>query len=139
MKKSTNHTLTKRELEIMQVLWGEQEPLIATEILSKINDDALSIFTVQNTLKTLRIEGFIGIASFTIVNKSNTRKYSATISDDEYAVMQFKHHFPKKGKDTSLLDLMLSLLKVERNNANKKDFEEITNVIREEMKKLEDK
>jgi predicted transcriptional regulator len=137
MKKSTNHTLSKRELEIMQVLWNEKEPLIATKILSKINDDRLSIFTVQNTLKTLMDEGFIGIASFTIVNKSNTRKYAAIISDDEYAVSQFKNHFPKKGNGASLSELMLSLLKVERKNTNKKDLEEITNIIKEEIKKIE--
>jgi hypothetical protein len=34
---------------------------------------------------------------------------------------------------------MLSLLKVERKNTNKKDLEEITNIIKEEMKKIEGK
>ena len=137
MKK--NKKLTGRELDVMRVLWSTDEPLIATDIHEEIEDDKLSVFTVQNSLKSLMEKGYIEIASFTIVNKSNTRKYSATISADEYAVFQYKSHFPKQGKDITLSDLMLSLLKVEKNQVNEIELREIKKMIEKEWKELKDK
>jgi len=132
--------LTGRELDIMQVIWSENRPIIATDILSKINDDKISIFTVQNNLKSLVRNGFIKINSFTIVNKSNTREYVATISADEYAVECFKSNFPRyKKKEPTLSELMLSLLKVESDNSNDEELEKIEKLIDEERKKLKGK
>ncbi|OCN04290.1 hypothetical protein A4S06_11600 [Erysipelotrichaceae bacterium MTC7] len=123
--------LTGRELDIMKVLWSEDDSLTATEILSRIDDEKISIFTVQNTLKTLLNKEYIEISSITIVNKTNARKYSPLVSADEYAVDQFKSLFPKSKKDNPIYEMTLALVKSESNQSEEEMLNEIEKMIQE--------
>lgn len=44
-------TLTGRQLDVMQILWASEKPLIASEILKR--NETLNIHTVQSVLKSL--------------------------------------------------------------------------------------
>ena len=52
--------LSKRELDIMEVLWDANEPLSANDILNLIPD--ITMNTIQPNLKKLMKKGFIEVS-----------------------------------------------------------------------------
>jgi len=123
--------LTGRELDVMRILWAENESLTAKEILSKFNDDKISIFTIQNALKSLHRNSFIEIASIQVINKANTRKYAPLIFADDYAVDQFKNLFPKNKKKSSIYEMTFALVKSEGKNSEEDALNEIERMIQD--------
>ncbi|MCI9446136.1 MAG: BlaI/MecI/CopY family transcriptional regulator [Lachnospiraceae bacterium] len=84
MSKEQEIALSKRELDIMNVLWAEGKPLIASEIPSR--HENLSINTVQAVLKKLLHRGFIEIAEIVQSGTVLSRSYAPIVTPEEYAV-----------------------------------------------------
>lgn len=76
--------LSKRELDVMNVLWAEGKPLIASEIPDRRPE--LSINTVHSVLKKLLQRGFIEVAQIVQSGTVLSRSYTPTITSEEYAV-----------------------------------------------------
>lgn len=74
--------LTKREGQIMNVLWNSQEPLSAHDILVAQPD--LSRNTIQIVLKKLQSLGFIEVAGFSYNKNALTRTFKPVIAQSEY-------------------------------------------------------
>ena len=66
---------TKKQLDVMKVLWESATPMIASDIVRK--DDALNINTVQACLRSL-------IANHSIKVADIVYSYAPVISRDEY-------------------------------------------------------
>ncbi|MCF0245247.1 MAG: BlaI/MecI/CopY family transcriptional regulator [Ileibacterium sp.] len=79
MKKSG---LTKRETQIMNVLWNSDVPLSSNDILQK--EPELSRNTIQIVLKKLTQIGFIEIAGFGYNKNALTRTFRPIVSQEEY-------------------------------------------------------
>lgn len=84
MGKKDRMTLSKRELEVMNVLWGEGKPLIASEIPDR--QPGLSLNTVQGVLKKLLQRGFIEVAQIVQSGTVLSRSYAPVITPEEYAI-----------------------------------------------------
>ncbi len=84
MDKKEEFALSKRELDVMNVLWAEGKPLIASEIPER--QPALSINTVQSVLKKLLHRGFIKVAEIVQSGTVLSRSYVPVIMPEEYAV-----------------------------------------------------
>ncbi len=84
MGKKDEFALSKRELDVMNVLWGAGKPLIASDIPER--DKRLSINTVQAVLKKLLQRGFIKVDKIVHSGTVLTRSYSPEITPEEYAV-----------------------------------------------------
>lgn len=78
------YTLSKRELDIMNVLWAEGKPLIASEIPER--QPGLSINTVHAVLKKLLQKGLIVVADIVQSGTVLSRSYKPAITPEEYAV-----------------------------------------------------
>lgn len=76
------HSLTKRELQIMQVLWDSSESMSAREITDKSVD--LSQNTVQSVLRRLLKLGFIKTDGVGYSGTVLTRKYLPSYSHANY-------------------------------------------------------
>lgn len=74
--------LTKRETQIMNVLWNSKEPLSAHDIL--VNAPELSRNTIQIVLKKLQTIGFIEVAGFGYNKNALTRTFRPVITQSEY-------------------------------------------------------
>ncbi|MEY8309743.1 BlaI/MecI/CopY family transcriptional regulator [Erysipelotrichaceae bacterium 51-3] len=74
--------LTKRETQIMNVLWKSDQPLSAFDILTASPD--LSRNTIQIVLKKLQTIGFIEVAGFGYHKNALTRTFRPIISQTEY-------------------------------------------------------
>ena len=74
--------LTKREFQIMNVLWNSSEPLSAHDV--SVAAPELSRNTIQIVLKKLQEIGFVEVAGFTYHKNALTRTFTPAISQTEY-------------------------------------------------------
>lgn len=84
MSKKERIALSRRELEVMNVLWAEGKPLIASEIPER--QPELSLNTVQGVLKKLLQRGFIEVAQIVQSGTVLSRSYAPLVTPEEYAV-----------------------------------------------------
>lgn len=92
--------ITKKQLEIMKILWSSDKPLIASEILKK--NDSLNINTVQACLRALVNKQFIKVADIVYSGTVLTRSYTPIVTQDEYLDFAYQD-IVGKGKSTSLI------------------------------------
>ncbi len=92
--------ITKKQLEIMKILWSSDKPLIASEILKRNN--SLNINTVQACLRALVNKQFIKVADIVYSGTVLTRSYTPIVTQDEYLDFAYQD-IVGKGKSTSLI------------------------------------
>jgi len=74
--------LSKRQFEVMNIIWENKAPMIASEITACKKD--LNLNTVQSVLRSLLKKGFIEISDIVYSGKVLTRSYRAVILKQEY-------------------------------------------------------
>lgn len=107
--------LTKRETEIMAILWGHDN--ISANDIMQVSEE-LSINTIQQTLQKLLRLGFIEVSGIGKNKKAIARLYSPIISETDYIEsfigedihMQLTASFIKKTKDLELIKQLTNLL-----------------------------
>lgn len=81
--------LTKREEEIMTILWG-QEAMFVKDIIKQLPDSSAHYNTISTIVRGLEEKGFIDHEQF-----GNTYRYFAKISKDEYGKYAMKDFVAK--------------------------------------------
>ena len=117
--------LTKRETQIMNVLWNSKEPLSAHDILVKAPE--LSRNTIQIVLKKLQTIGFIEVAGFGYNKNALTRTFRPVITQSEYVESSLADdtsyvlamNFIRRTQNMKLLDQLETLIKERREDLNK--------------------
>ncbi len=112
--------LTKRETQIMNVLWQSDQPLSAFDILTASPD--LSRNTIQIVLKKLQTIGFIEVAGFGYHKNALTRTFRPIISQTEYmgetlarsTSLEITKSFIQSVDDSQTLDELEELIKARR-------------------------
>ena len=74
--------LSKREQQIMDILWRSEKPMSCQDIL--IISPDLTQSTVQSLLRKLTKQCFIEVADVTIHNKALAREYRPAVSHIDY-------------------------------------------------------
>ena len=64
--------LTKRELDVMKILWNAKKPLMVSEIVQLDNDS--TIYSVQRLISNLLKKGMIEVDSIVFNQKALARK-----------------------------------------------------------------
>ena len=110
--------LSNRELDIMNTFWDAGKPLIASEVV-QINP-ALSINTVQATLKKLMNKSYIKIADIVYSGTVLTRSYETLVDRDTYMASLVKSNqvslpglmkqLIEQETDPEVLDSLISLI-----------------------------
>lgn len=106
-KKQPFKQITNRELDVLNILWNSDKPLIASEIVAMKPE--LTINTVQAVLRKLLKQGYIGIADIVYSGTVLTRSYKPLVSAQDFGVDQIVetfHAFP----DLSISRLVSGLL-----------------------------
>lgn len=101
--------LTKSEMEIMDVLWGENVPLSRSDLLARGEEKSWKDSSVHILLNGLLQKGAIKEVGFVKRSKTYGRTFAATLTREEYfATTIFSHrHQP------DIVGLMDALLKRE--------------------------
>lgn len=116
--------LSGRELDIMNVFWEAEKPLIAKDIVA-INP-ALSINTVQAVLKGLLKKNYIKVAEIVYSGTVLTRSYEPLLTAEEYTVNLLTKGIHKR---VSSEGIMAALLKQEENE--EKTIEKLEAILKE--------
>lgn len=124
MKKNKNLSLSRRELDVMNVLWEADRPLIASEI-PKENPN-LSINTVQSVLKKLLQRNIIKIGDIVHSGTVLSRSYLPAITPEEYSLYYVKSEVFPFGKFLPKVQLFDALF----------DTDEADDSVIEELEKL---
>lgn len=130
----TELSLTKREMDVMTILWESNTPLVASEITKM--DDSLNINTVQAVIRKLLDKKYIEVADIVYSGTVLTRSYRPTLSKKEMTVQRFIGQFQENDK-VSIPNLVTTLLKHEKNE--QKVIEELEAMLEERKKMLNQK
>ena len=103
--------LTGREMDIMNILWNSQKPLIASEIAEYRSD--LTINTVQAVIRKLLKYQLIEVADIVYSGTVLSRSYKPSISSEEYAVHEVTSDYLAFQKCLSKPKLVSALLDTE--------------------------
>lgn len=76
--------LTRRESQIMTILWNSDRPLSAAEVVAIAPE--LSKNTIQIVLKKLLTLGYVEVAGFTYSKNALTRTFKPIIEQSEYLI-----------------------------------------------------
>ena len=74
--------LSKRQYEIMQIMWETNRPMLASEIVNV--KDELNINTVQSALKAMLEKKYIEVAEITHSRTVLARTYRPIVSKESY-------------------------------------------------------
>lgn len=74
--------LKKRQLEVMDVLWEADEPMIASEIVKARED--LNVNTEQAALRSLVKKNYIEVADIVYSGTVLSRRYKTLITKEDY-------------------------------------------------------
>lgn len=111
---------TKKQLEVMKILWAADSPLIASDIVKK--SLTLNINTTQACLCSLIANNSIKVANIVHSGTVLTRSYSPIITKEEYlgnACLDIMGNGQKKLLIASLIDA----------NTNLDELEELEKII----------
>ena len=120
MLPSNLDNLTKRDMDILNILWKSEEPLTASQIASA--DEGLTINTVQAVI----------VYSGTVL----CRSYCPAISADDFALFKFNNEYQKMKDRLSKSTLMASLLGSETDSEQiKRDIDDLESLLDEYKQK----
>jgi len=117
--------LTKRQNEVMSVLWNSESPLSANQICDK--NESLNMNTVQQVLRTLLKMQFIKVEDIGYSNTVLTRLYSPILKQTDY--LQFLLG------NNSTFELTSSLID---RNKNLQELKQLQALIDKKCKELEE-
>lgn len=131
MKLKNQNKLTRRQLDVMKVLWESDKPLIASEIVKR--DSSFNINTVQTALKVLLNQGYIDVADIVYSGTVLTRSYKPILSPDTY----FESNFSDISIFKSPVSLFANFINSENDSEVIDKLEEIIRKRKEELKEGE--
>lgn len=120
--------LTKKQLEVMKILWNNSSPMIASEIAE--NNPSLNINTIQACLRALLKSEYIKIADIVYSGTVLTRSYTPCVSKEEYFSESFKDIV-----GSSPFSLFASLIDSETDAEELEQLEQLIAKKKEELKK----
>lgn len=131
--------LTKREFEIMNILWENKSPMIASEIAK--HGDKLTINTVQALLKKLISKKYIEVADIVYSGTVLCRSYRPTLTADEYEMNKMIDSYNKINDHTKGMSRFVATLLEEEKNKTLllSEIEELEVVLKEKKESLKTK
>lgn len=131
-----NIRLTKRENQILDILWDNTEPMTASEIVSAYPD--LTKSTVQAVLRKLLTNKYIEVADIVHSGTVLCRKYRPTFSRSQFIASQLKRSFSINPAAISRMELFSGLLgDLEDSTISLNEIEEMEKMLEEYKEKLQ--
>ncbi len=107
-------SLTKNEQEVMELLWAQNRALSRSEIIELSEERSWKKSSIHILLNSLLEKGAIKVEGFVKTGKNYGRTYSATVTQEEYQIMQFKQGANYlKSKSSAITGLVSSLIQDE--------------------------
>lgn len=140
LKKEDIFNLTRREQDIMNILWMSADPLTASEITK--SKEKLSINTVQAGLKKLMAKKLIEVDRVVYSGKVLCRSYKPCVSLAEFEAERIAYNFHHSKNKMSVSCFVASFLEQEKDDKNAlADIEALEDLLKRkkmELKKREE-
>lgn len=111
--KTYNPNITKRERDVLEVLWDNDDPLLASDI-PKINP-SLGISTVQLALRNLLSKKIIEVADIVHSGTVLSRRYRPLISKADFISKEFIRKFKDLDQVITTQNIVATLLDHDHN------------------------
>lgn len=129
MGRNKSQSLTKRDFDIMTILWNSQTSMRASEIVEA--DSNLNINTVQAVLRKLLKNGYIEVADIVYSGTVLSRSYQPIISKNEFAIATIIADYQRFGSQITKATLFSTLLDAEPDKAKRKqDIEQLKELLK---------
>lgn len=120
--------LTRRDLDVLSVLWDSEKPLTASEIVAA--NPALNKNTVQPVLRKLLKNELVQVADIVYSGTVLSRSYIPSISRQELSLYRLSSEYRQLEKDVSKASFVSFLLKTEDNQEKfQKDLRELEELL----------
>lgn len=127
-----NTNLTKRELDIMNIFWKENKPLIASDFPKF--DSSLTVNTVQAYLKKLKKKELIEVDSIVYSGTVLTRSYKSIISQEEFETKKYLNSI--NSHNISVSSLVATFLNNQDEDTELEEISSLEKLIQERKKSL---
>ncbi len=130
------YELTNRELDIMNILWESEEPLIALEISRK--SDGIPMNTIQSVLRKLLNKKYIKVADIVYSKTVLSRSYLPAISPAEYEAQRVFHTIQNSSLHdfTSTRFMSAYIDQTKDKDAALKEIDQLQELLQEKRKEL---
>lgn len=125
--------LTKSELEIMELLWQEEEPLTSAQIIEMSVDRTWKKSYVHLLINSLLDKGMIEVVGFIKTTKNYARTFKAKLSKEEYSVGRYTSM--QSFKQSDIPKMVSALIKKTEDPSLIEQLEEMIEKKKAELKK----
>lgn len=130
--------LTKRERDIMIILWKANQPMTASQIAK--SKEGLAVSTVQFNLRKLLSKDLIKIDQVVKSGKVLCRSYIPSISMEKFEAEHLVNNFCKSEKQVSVSCLIASFLDKEKDRESAlAKIEELEDLLKRKKLELKEK
>ncbi len=126
-KQMININLTKRDMDVMNILWDSDEPKTALIVKAK---PELTMNTVQAVLRKLLKNNLIEVADIVYSGTVLTRSYKSMVTQEEFLLFKMTSEYQSLSKKVSKVSILSALLDTEEDPEQvKQDIEQIEELI----------
>lgn len=134
-KQTINTNLTKRDLDVMNILWDSDAPKTAALIVKAKPE--LTMNTVQAVLRKLLKNNLIEVAEIVYSGTVLTRSYSPLISQEDFLIHKMTSEYKSLSNKISKVSILSALLDIEEDNEKlREDIRLLRELLDEYEKKL---
>lgn len=133
-KQTINTNLTKRDLDVMNILWDSDEPKTAALIVK--TKPELTMNTVQAVLRKLLKNNLIKVADIVYSGTVLTRSYAPLISQEDFLIRKMTSEYQSLSNKISKVSILTALLDTEEDVQKiKEDIVQLTALLKSYSKK----
>lgn len=132
--------MTKRELEIMNLLWKSSSSMTASEIASSVTN--MTSNTAQAILRKMLRNGLIVIEKIVYNHTVLCRSFSPAFTKEDYLLAKLSYNYNSLSKNTSKTSIVSAMLNSDFNSRKQQDeliqLKEMLNTYKTEVVKTKE-
>ncbi len=134
-KQTINTNLTKRDLDVMNILWDSDSPKTAALIVK--TKPELTMNTVQAVLRKLLKNNLIKVADIVYSGTVLTRSYSPLVSQEDFLIHKMTSEYQSLSNKISKVSILAALLDTEKDaDKIKEDIAQLSELLKTYAKNL---
>lgn len=126
--------LTKREIDVMRVLWEAEEALLVSEI---VNRGGGTVYSVQRVMQSLLKKGMVAVDGHAYNNKTLGRKFKPLVSSESIEAEAIQELIGSLlNKSIAASHLLASLLPTDNSKDTLEELDRLEEMIKERKKQI---
>ena len=106
--------LTKKEHEVIEVFWQRDGEFTASDLIALSPKRTWSTKSIHVILNSMVEKGAMKVVSEIKIARTKAKVYRAALSQEDYALMQYKHYFGGQAGKASSANLVCAIYEKEK-------------------------